>query len=273
MDIYISSIQAASTTMMIVAAIIAVGIIFVSGLFLAKSIKRANKIGMDKKIIKNAIRNSAIFSIVPSIPIVIGVAVMATMLLNVLGIPWIRLTVIGALQYEITIAGLVGGEASVLSEKAVATAFIIMTVAIMSGPLFNVFVFKKYQGKLSYIRDNNKKLLDTITGALLGGLLAGIVSYMIISGFNSLITGKNTVNTDGSTTIGAVTLLTLASSVIIMVICGILMKVFKWKWMENYALPLTMLGALALAMLFQSLFSGKVDVQSIVQAIKGGIVI
>ncbi len=276
MSFLIGSIATASIVMIIVAILIAGGVIAVSSVFLARAIKRAKQIGMDGKIISGAIRNSAIFSIVPSIPIVIGVAVMSAMLLNIIGIPWIRLTVIGALQYEITVVGIVGGEASVLSERAIATAFIIMTIAIMSGPIFNALVFKKYQGKLADIREKNKKLLDTITGSLLGGLLAGIVAYMIVSGFNSLITGVNTVNSDGSMTIGAVTLLTLGSSVVIMALCGVGMKVFKWKWMENYALPITMLGALALALVFQNIFStegAEALTDGIVKAVAAGVAI
>ncbi|NCA67012.1 MAG: DUF5058 family protein [Clostridia bacterium] len=253
MSIFISSIATANIVMLITAILIAGGVIAVSSVFLTRALRRAKLIGMDNKVIMGAIRTSAIFSIVPSIPIVIGVAVMSAMLLNIIGIPWIRLTVIGALQYEITVVGIVGGEAELLSEKTIATAFIIMTIAIMSGPIFNAIILKKYQGKLADIREKNKKLLDSISGSLLGGLLAGIVSYMIVSGFNSLITGVNTINSDGSITIGAVTLLTLGSSVFIMLLCGISMKVFKWKWMENYALPITMLGSLALALLFQTI--------------------
>lgn len=267
MDFIICSIQTAGIVMIIMAICVAGGVIAMSSVFLSKAIKRAKVIGMDKKVIVGAVRNSAIFSIVPSIPIVIGVAVMSAMLLDIIGIPWIRLTVIGALQYEITVVGIVGGEASVLSEAAIATAFIIMTIAIMSGPLFNVLVFKKFQTKLAEVREKNKKLLDTVTGSLLGGLLAGIVAYMIVSGFNSLITGVNPVNSDGSVTIGAVTLLTLGSSIVIMALCGVMMKVFKWKWMENYALPITMLGSLALALVFQSLFTPDcVDIVRIVAA-------
>jgi len=34
---------------------------------------------------------------------------------------------------------------------------------------------------------------------------------------------------------------------------GILMKKFKWDWLKNYALPLSMISAMALAILFASL--------------------
>ena len=78
---------------------IIVGVILaMSTMFLIKGIKRAKAIGMDRSKIITAIKSSAIFSIVPSIPIVIGVGIMMPWL----GLPYlIRLSVIGALQYEI----------------------------------------------------------------------------------------------------------------------------------------------------------------------------
>ncbi|NLT18592.1 MAG: DUF5058 family protein, partial [Clostridiales bacterium] len=57
----------------VIGAIIAAMIIGMSVVFLIKAIKRAKAIGMDKKSITETVKNSAIFSIVPSIPIVVGI--------------------------------------------------------------------------------------------------------------------------------------------------------------------------------------------------------
>ncbi len=240
--------------MLAVAGIIAAIVIVISCFFLFKAIRRGRALGMDKKVIKGTILNSAVFSIAPSIPIVVGVAILSTVLMDVLGIPWIRLTVIGALQYEVSAAQLANNGETIATVGQLAAVFVVMTFAILGGPVFNVALFGKYQGKLSDLRVKNKKLLDTISGALLGGMLAAIIAYLIVSGAYSAITGVNAVDSAGNVTIGAVTLLTLLSSVLIMAICGVLMKVFKWKWMENYALPITMIGAMALALLFANIF-------------------
>lgn len=228
-------------------------ILAMSFVFLFKALKRAKELGIEKKKIAKTISGSAVFSIVPSIPIIIGVGIMMPWL--GLAIPWIRLSVIGALQYEIiamnqaTVAAGVNAPAE-MTAAVIATAFVIMTLSIISGPLFNAIAYKKYQGKLSDLRETNPKLLNTITGALLGGLLAGLASYILAGGFfNVQSTGSDQIKTSGT-----VTLLTLAASALIMILCGVLMKVFKWKWLENYALPITILGALGCAFAFIPLF-------------------
>lgn len=238
----------------VIGGIIAATIIAMSVFFILKSVKRAKKIGMDMSKIKKAISSSAIFSIVPSIPIVVGIGIMMTGL--GLAIPWIRLTVIGALQYELIAydqanKALLGTGAS--QEVIVATAVTVMTLSILSGPLFNAIGYKKYQTKLADLQKKNKKLMDTITGALLGGLLAGMLSSIMVTGIFSI----NKPSTDASTNIttyGEITLITLAASLLIMGICGVLIKVCKQKWLENYALPITILGALGIAYGFTFVF-------------------
>lgn len=44
---------------------------------------------------------------------------------------------------------------------------------------------------------------------------------------------------------GLVPLAVALTSAVIMGVCGILIKVCKIKWLEQYALPLSMLGAMA----------------------------
>lgn len=235
----------------VLGAIIAATIILMSIVFLVKALKRAKAIGMDKKVLTGAIRNSAIFSIVPSIPIVIGVGIMMQYL--GLAIPWIRLTVIGALQYEITALYQAGGAVQGASEATIAAAVIVMTLSILGGPLFNAIFYKKYQLKLANIQKTNERKMNAITGALLGGMIAGIISAILIGAFFTI--GSPVVDTKtGLATYGEITLITLASSIIIMAVCGVLLVVFKQKWIESYALPLSILGAMALAYAFTYVF-------------------
>jgi heme/copper-type cytochrome/quinol oxidase subunit 2 len=234
-------------------AVIVAIILAMSTLFLIKAIRRAKEIGMDSAKIRGAVRSSVVFSIVPSIPIVIGIGIMMPWL--GLAIPWIRLSVIGALQYEIIAMDQATAASGVTSymgmtPEIIATAFVIMTLSILSGPVFNAIAYKKYQHKLSELREKNQTLLNTITGSLLGGILAGLASYIIAGGIlNVRSTGSDSIPVSG-----AVTLLTLGVSAAIMLICGLLIKVLKWKWLENYALPITILGALGCAFAFIPLF-------------------
>ncbi len=225
----------------VIGAVVAIVIIIMSVFFLIKALRRAKELNMSSEKIKTAIKASAVFSVVPSIPIVIGVGVMMSFL--GLAIPWIRLTVIGALQYEIIAMNQVGLTADA-NAQMIASALVIMTISIVSGPLFNIFFYKKYQAKLVDLEKNNKKLLDTITGSLLGGIVAGLASYIIIAAIFKPYPDADAGTATGN---GYLTLITLGISMFTMIACGLGLKIFKWKWMENYALPITMLVAMAAA--------------------------
>jgi phosphatidylglycerophosphatase A len=229
----------------VVGGVIAATILAMSTFFLVKSVKRAKEIGMSSARIRTAIKSSALFSVVPSLPIVIGVGIMMSFL--GIAIPWIRLSVIGALQYEIIAMNQVEiTRQAIITDSMVATALVIMTIGILSGNIFNIFFYKKYKGKLDDLQKNNKKLLDTITGSLLGGILAGLASYIIIAAFFS---GSKQPSEDSVTVVanGYITLITLGVSMLIMASCGFLISKLKWKWLENYALPLTILLSMAAA--------------------------
>ena len=62
----------------------------------------AYTIGMDEKVLKKTILSSATFTLLPSISILLGVVALS----GTLGVPfsWLRLSVIGALQYELNVA-------------------------------------------------------------------------------------------------------------------------------------------------------------------------
>lgn len=244
------------TIIYVLGGLIAAAIIAMCLFFIIKSVKRAKVIGLDKKKIKETVKNSAIFSIVPSIPIVIGIGIMMQYL--GLAIPWIRLTVIGALQYELIAMDQAQSALNEMGafpqEVVIATAVVIMTLSILSGPIFNALFYKKYQGKLADLQQKNARLMNTVTGALLGGLLAGMLSAILIGG--AFTVGKPPApDATGVTTYGEVTLITLAASIVIMAICGIILKVFKQKWIESYALPITILGSLAIAYACVPLFA------------------
>jgi hypothetical protein len=229
----------------VMGGLIVATIFIMAAFFIFKAVKRAKEIGMDMGKIKTAVKTSAIFSIVPSIPIVIGVGIMMSYL--GLAIPWIRLTVIGALQYELIAMDQAGlSTAPAITDRMVATALVIMTVSIMSGPVFNMIAYKKYNKKLMDLQRNNKRLLDMITGSLLGGILAGLASYIIISAF---FTGKASGGANGY-----ITLITLFISMFIMALFGLLIKKFKFKKLEDYALPTTILISMAAAYGFTYVF-------------------
>ena len=81
--------------------LVAVVILFVIAMsvrFIVLAWKRAKKIGMDPKVLRRVAVSSAIFTIAPAVSILLGVIALS----RALGfpLPWLRLSVIGALTYE-----------------------------------------------------------------------------------------------------------------------------------------------------------------------------
>ena len=144
--------------MYLLGVLVVVFVLAGSFFYIIKSYKEAKECGMDTKLLKKTIINSAIFTILPSISILVGVIALS----GKLGVPfpWIRLTVIGALHYEGFAAATPYGDfvlSSLTSEQFVTIAFV-MTLGILVGPLFCLFGFKAYDKKvLAKAREEEKE--------------------------------------------------------------------------------------------------------------------
>ena len=131
-----------------VGAFVTLFIIAGSLFFAYKAYVQSKELGMAKEDVKKAVISSVSFSILPSIGIFIGVITMSGFL--GIALPWIRLSVLGALHYELMAADFAVEGVSILNmtvENFVTIAFT-MTIAIIWGSLFTLFLFKKYQSKV-----------------------------------------------------------------------------------------------------------------------------
>ena len=70
--------------------------------FMIRALKRGRQLGISRESLKNTITSSAVFSVAPAIGIAVTVLVLSVALGYIL--PWIRLSVIGAIQYEVPAA-------------------------------------------------------------------------------------------------------------------------------------------------------------------------
>lgn len=96
---------------------------------LKKAYKHALELGITREKLKLVITSSAIYSVVPSISIVIGLFSLA----SVLGVPWswFRLSVVGSVTYELMAADMVAtgtGYESVAALNAAGDASVVGTV-------------------------------------------------------------------------------------------------------------------------------------------------
>ena len=254
-------------------------VVFISAeaiFYLVKSVKKAKQIGMDMTKIKKVIRTSASFSVLPAIGIGIGVVT----LIGSLGItvPAIRLSVIGALQYETQMAdgaakaitGSTDG-LTLLIQRGVtaqdyATIVTLMTVAIIAGPVLVVLFYKKLQPKLAKLGamkvggavdpDTATKNLESDAkkanpnGINLGDLafqvsfIGMIIAYIAMSiGAIAAMPGRIT---------SYYNFIAVIVAALFMVLSDFLVKKLKWKWLDDFSVAFSML----FAMLIVGIISG-----------------
>lgn len=157
MNEYLSSVNAGFLYLIVAAVLAFITILCV--VFLVKSYRAGIKIGMDKAVLKKTIISSATFTVLPSVSILLGVVALS----GTLGVPfsWLRLSVIGSLQYELNVAaiaaesvGLSSLSLNELSTSSFATIALVMSVGILGGLFYTLFFLKKYLKKL---QSNPKK--------------------------------------------------------------------------------------------------------------------
>ena len=226
---------------------IVVFVIAQSLFFLVKAWKQGKKLGITTDTLKNTVVSSALFTIAPAISILATVIVLA----NSLGIvlPWIRLSVIGNLAYESVAAEAAldtfGLTLSSPVTKVFATIAFVMTIGCILPLILIIFVMKKVQKTMGKVADKNSKLADTLSAAAFIGIIAAFVARAIAgagkAGDNALYGAEFG---DGA---GFMSVCVLVSAMIFMSLLTFLCKKFKIKWLEAFALPISMFAAMGIA--------------------------
>lgn len=214
--------------------------------FLVKALRRAKAIGMDMSKIGKTIRTAAVFTIAPAVSIVISVIALAKSL--GLPLPWLRLSVVGSLSYETIAAsnavsawGMKLGENISLTASQYVTIIMVMTISIMVGIWLVPAIGKKLLGGMKTLENKDAKWADVLQNAMFIGMIAAFLGFVFCDFSRLWIPG------DYSTTSGLVPVCVMGVSAVVMLICGLLMKVFKWQWVNDYALPISLLAGMASA--------------------------
>lgn len=246
-------------------------VVFISAeaiFYLVKSVKKAKQIGMDMTKIKKVIKTSASFSVLPAIGIGIGVVT----LIGSLGItvPAIRLSVIGALQYETQMAdgaakaitGSTDG-LTLLIQRGVtaqdyATIVTLMTVAIIAGPILVVLFYKKLQPKLAKLGAmkvggsvdpdaSTKNLESDAKKANPNGINLGDLAFQV--SFIGMIIGYIAMSIGAIAAMpGRITsyynFIAVIVAALFMVLSDFLVKKLNWKWLDDFSVAFSMLFAM-----------------------------
>ena len=226
-----------SALMYCMTAIVIAFVIAMSIRFIVMAWKRAKKIGMDPKMLRRVAVSSAIFTIAPAVSILLGVIALS----RALGfpLPWLRLSVIGALTYETpaaaSAASAMGADLSNLITDPVTFAAIawVMTLGIIPGPVLVPTIGKKIENGVMRIRQKDEKWGSLFMTALFLGMISAFLGMI----FATVSEGLR----------GWIPCFVMIASALIMCVCAVFVKLLHWKWMEDYALPISMLGGMALS--------------------------
>lgn len=228
----------------LICGVIILFVMAMSVFFMVRAWRAGIAIGMDRTKLRRTVLSSCMFTLVPSISILVGVLTLS----GSLGVPlpWLRLSVIGALHYELSVAdiaaravGLSGLNASEMTPEAFTTIALVMSAGIIWGMVLTIFFNKRYTKRLQKPKNNGEKksgksLGDVAMTAMFIGLVAAYVgSYIGI--FTS--TGN------------LLPLIVLLSSAAAMAVFTYFIEKKKIDWLENFSIAGSMLIGMAVAVL------------------------
>lgn len=240
-----------SAPLFAVVGVILLFIVFTCVLFIVKSWKAGLKLGMDKKLLRNVMISSASFTVLPSISILLGVIALA----GSLGIPisWLRLSVIGNLQYEATVASIAAEgmgtalDSSVLSMDHLVTIMLVMTVGIIWGCVLSITTLKQYSRKLATgtkKTDENGEKKPSFAGWAMTAMFIGLCATFVGS-----YVGKFFVKGD------VLSISTALFSALVMAVFQFLIKKKGYAKLENFSLALSMLFGMCFAVLLNMIIA------------------
>ncbi len=214
--------------------IVLISVLIVCLIFLRVSLRQAKALGISKEKIRSVIRSSFVFSIAPSIPIVIALIAM----IGVLGKPfsWLRLSVIGSFQYELMTAnigansmGVSGLGASGYNQYVFANSMWIMSLGIIWGMLMCIFFLGKFSNKLEQAKNKESHKTALIITALYFGMLSVFIGPPIIK--------------------GGIELYTLLVSAITFIVFEQIRIKWNVRWLNDYSFTLSMISGMAFAVI------------------------
>ena len=241
-----------SPVMYLIVGVVVAFVALVCIVFMVRAYKAGIEIGMDKYKLKQTITSSATFAILPSIGILLGVIALA----GSLGIPlpWLRLSVIGALHYETQVAeaaaeaaGLPGLSATNMTKEAFVTIALVMSVCIIWGMVFSIFFTKKYTGgSKKEKKDKKKSVFDGFGDRAMTAMFVGLVSCYIGSYIGDFVSSEGLFSFKGD----LIPILVAIVSAAVMAIFIYLKEKKNQKWVDSFSIAGSMLVAMAGAVLF-----------------------
>lgn len=223
---------------------IIVGLIYITGfslLYLKKAYTHCLELGISKEKLRTVIKSSLVFSIVPSLSIVVGLFVLIPVLGTVWS--WWRLSVIGSLSYETmissSVASAIGFESSVqMLEQATAREFGVVMILMSVGMLSGFFVLIPFGKKLCM------SVQKTENASTWKYVLSGVFMMCLFSVYVPVLLIGDTIQA-----------LVMITGLVIAVALGILASKPGLKWLNDFIMAFSMIGGMVSSLLWVKLFS------------------
>ena len=241
----------------IIFVIVGVIILLVVGqsvFFLVRALKRAKEIGISNERVKRIVISSALFTIAPAVSILVGVIALS----KTLGVPlpWLRLSVIGSLSYETVAAGnainAFGAEMGeqITSPSMYVTVCFVMTIGILIGLILVPLLTKKIQHGMIKLDSMDKKWSEIFTNAMFLGMISAFLGYVFCDVTNLFRSSEYLASQGVTRTACLIPVCVMLAAAIVMAALGLSAKKFKIRWMEDYALPISLIVGMASAIPF-----------------------
>ena len=234
----------------LLAGIIVLIVLAQSLFFLRKAWQRGKEIGMPMDKLRRVVIGTAIFTVAPALAIVISVISLSKKL--GIPLPWMRLSVVGAITYETPAAanalsamGLEWGDILELTATQYVTVAAVMTMGIMVGIWLVPVVGKRLISGMINLEKRDKKWGEIFSAALFLGMISAFLGY-VFDDFTDIFHGDLR---------GLIPPLVMFVSAAMMGICGLAMKKLNWRWMNDYALPISLLAGMISAIPITALLS------------------
>lgn len=235
-----------SSFMYVLAICVIIFVLAQSMFFLVRAYRRGRELGMDTVKLKRTIISTVVFTIAPAISILIGIVTLSKFL--GIPLPWIRMSVIGAITYELPAATSTANALGISLSETIADPKIysaiawVMTLGILPSIILPPILMKKIQGGVLKIKNKDSKWGDIFLTSMFLGMISAFLGMV----FADVRTGIK----------GWIPIFVLLVSAAIMGVCGLLIKKCNMKWLETYALAISMVGAMIFAIFITPLIGG-----------------
>ena len=229
-----------SPLLFLLAGVVIAAVLAQSAFFLVRAWRRGLELGMEREKLKKIASTAAVFTIAPAAAIVISVMTLSKDL--GLPLPWLRLSVVGSMSYETIAAsnaeramGLTFGQVSELTASQYVTVAMVMTVSILVGIWLVPVVCKRLLNGMISMEGRDKKWSEILTASMFIGMISAFLGYVFCD-VSTVFHGDMS---------GLIPVLVMLLSAAVMALAGLLFKVLKWRWISDYALPISLIAGMA----------------------------